>query len=182
MVFDFDGPNRISWAGQNCMLVRVGAAPVSLAAATPATAAVSSAVAAGAVLHLAAGYSDPAGGFRPLAGSRFVVLKESIEKALSRGGFQPAPGVSVLKGWTVACQIKAVACAQGLNGINADSVGSIRTDVEGRAQVSALAAGTYYVFGTAQRGAQAVIWNVRVELRPGTNSVVLDQRNATLVN
>lgn len=29
MVFDFDGPDRINWAGQNCVLVRVGPAPSS---------------------------------------------------------------------------------------------------------------------------------------------------------
>jgi len=34
MEFDVDGPNRISWTGQNCVLVRVGTAQAGASAAT----------------------------------------------------------------------------------------------------------------------------------------------------
>ena len=191
IVFDFDGPNRINWAGQNCVLVRVGAAPAIAAAPLPTKAAVSSVPAStaggtvanhGAVLTVAAGFSSDGGGFTPLAGSKFIVLKSSIDVALATRGYRPPPGMSIYKSWLSACQSNAPGCAQGLKGVQSDSLGVLNINAEGKAQTPALAAGTYYLFGSARRGNQPVMWNVRVDLKPGTNSVTLDQRNAVALN
>jgi hypothetical protein len=39
-------------------------------------------------------------------------------------------------------------------------------------------AGTYYIFGTTHANHLALSWNVRVDLKSGANSLVLDQKNA----
>jgi hypothetical protein len=191
IVFDFDGPNRINWAGQDCVLVRVGAAPAVAAAPLPAGAAASSAPARtanaavanhDAVMNLAAGFSAEGGAFSPLAGSKFIVLRHSVDVALASRGYRPPPGMSIYRGWMSACQNKTPGCTQGLQGIQADALGVLTTDPQGNARTPPLAAGTYYVFGSTKRGAQPVMWNQRVDLKPGTNSVHLDQRNAVALN
>ncbi|MGE5338752.1 MAG: hypothetical protein ACM3PU_13045 [Gemmatimonadota bacterium] len=185
IVFDFEGPNRINWAGQDCELVRVGAgrtaaAPSPIQAAAPATAA--RANAGGAVLKLTAGFSSDGGAFSPLAGSKFIVLRHSVDVALASRGYRPPPGVSVYQGWVTACQARAPGCAQGLQGVKSDALGVLQTDPQGIARTQPISAGTYYLFGSARRGAQGMMWNVRVDLKPGDNAVTLDQRNAVALN
>lgn len=191
IVFDFDGPNRINWAGQDCVLVRVGAAPAVAAAPLPAAAAASSAPVRSAnpavanhdaVMNLAAGFAADGGAFSPLAGSKFIVLRHSVDVALASRGYRPPPGVSIYRGWMSACQNKTPGCTQGMQGIQADALGVLTTDPHGNAHTPPLAAGTYYVFGSTRRGTESMLWNVRVDLKPGTNSVTLDQRNAVALN
>lgn len=189
MVFDVEGPNRINWAAQKCVLVRVGAASAGAATAPPSarTAAASPTPTPaapgvdknnGAVLNLAAGFASGSGAFSPLAGTKFIVLKSSVDAALAKGGYRPPLGMSAFKGWAIACQQGTPACAQGLNGVQADSLGVLQTDAQGKAHTPPLAAGTYYLFGSTQHGKQPVMWNVRVDLKPGANAVTLDQSNA----
>ncbi len=192
IVFDFDGPDRVHWAGQDCVLVRTAASPAPAAtpAAPPAASAAPAATAkastapatAAAVLKLAAGLSADGGAHAPLAGSKFIVLRHSVDVALVSRGFRPPPGVSAYKGWLSACQANAPGCAQGLQGIQGDALGVLTTDPQGRAQTPPLAAGSYYVFGTTKQGTKAMMWNLRVDLKPGDNAVRLDQDNAVALN
>ena len=218
IAFDFDGPDKINWSGQNCVLVRVGpgthGAPLassaqpqnaaaatpaqsSLAVATPAAAsggtsvarasdrATSSVASHGTSLSLAAGLQYPSGKYFPLAGTTFYVLKESLDAALVRGGVQPPPGISPLRAWFLACEAKeATTCSQGNRVFEANTVATLRTDLQGQAELGTLNAGTYYVYGGNQRYQQRnVLWNVRVDVREGANnSVKLDQANVMSVN
>lgn len=192
MVFDFDGPDRINWSGQNCVLVRVGPAPRSAALASSAqpqiaTANVppSGAASRGTLLSLVAGLQYPSGKYFPMAGTTFYVLKESLDAALARGGLQSPPGVSPLRAWIQACEAQqAATCAKGNRAFEADTVATLRTDLQGRAELGTLHAGTYYVYGGNQRYQQRnVVWNVRVDVREGANnSVKLDQSNVVSVN
>ncbi len=186
ILFDVESPDRIRWSEQDCVLVRAGAATPAAAApaatAAPAREATDVTAEKTAVLNLAAGFGGEGGAFSPLAGSKFIVLRHSVEVALASRGFRPPPGVPVYKGWVSACQTGAPGCAQGLQGVQADALGVLTTDARGGAHTPPLPAGTYYLFGSAKRGAQPVVWNHRVELKPGSNSVQLDQRNAAALN
>jgi hypothetical protein len=51
-------------------------------------------------------------------------------------------------------------------------------DASGRAAFAAVPPGTYYVFGSARFGDGHLLWNVRVELAPGAQTLVPNQRNA----
>jgi hypothetical protein len=219
MVFDFDGPDRINWSGQNCVLVRVapGARNASAASSAPpqinapnaiapessrkeatspaspgatsiARAPVSDAKSVashGTMLSLVAGLQYPSGKYFPLAGTTFYILKENLDAALARGGVQPPPGVSPLRAWLTACEAKQDAvCAQGNRVFEASTVATLRTDLQGQAELGTLNPGTYYVYGGNQRYQQRnVLWNVRVDMREGANnSVKLDQANVMAVN
>ena len=120
-----------------------------------------------------------------MAGTTFYVLKEDLDTALARGGVQSPPGASPLRAWIMACEAsQTAACSQGNRVFEASTVATVRTDLQGKAELSALNAGTYYVYGGNQRYRQRnVVWNVRVDVRDGANnSVKLDQANVTLVN
>jgi hypothetical protein len=62
------------------------------------------------------------------------------------------------------------------------SVGVMKTNSAGKAQLVGLPSGTYYLFGLNVLNAQPVLWNVKTDLKPGAGSVTLDQRNAVAVN
>jgi len=54
----------------------------------------------------------------------------------------------------------------------------VRIDPSGKATFLGVPAGSYYVFGTTHSNHVALSWDVRVDLKSGTNSLVLDQKNA----
>ena len=197
--FRFDGPDRITWPLYNCTLVRVTGATAAGSGATPAAgggtasrasgggagpagapaaasaAASSSARAQGTVMALAVS-TGAEGATRPRS-TPFFVLRHSADVALRQGGFQPRAGLAVVPSWILECQQKTPACKQGAVGLTADAVGSLRTDAQGHALTDQLPPGTYYLFGSVVEGGQERFWNVRVDLKPGTNDVKLDQRN-----
>jgi len=60
----------------------------------------------------------------------------------------------------------------------AASVKTVTLDAGGRANFPELPAGVYYVFGSTKYGSGHLLWNLRVELRPGGQTLTLNERNA----
>jgi hypothetical protein len=136
-----------------------------------------------AVLSIATGFTAQPGVANPLAtGHGFVLLKDSFEKALTEAGLQAPAGMSPLKAWVAACNNRTPDCQQGLAAGATYRVADVKMDGNGKAQFSPLPPGTYYLFGSARYNNQLLLWNLRVDLRPGANSVSLDQRNAASLN
>lgn len=52
------------------------------------------------------------------------------------------------------------------------------TDFGGKAQFTSVAPGSYYLMGVVEQQRNMVFWNMGVELKPGQNSITLDQNNA----
>ena len=73
-------------------------------------------------------------------------------------------------------------CKQVLSAVAAYSAGTVKVDADGNATFPAVAAGTYYVYGAVQYNKQPLLYDLRIDLRSGTNSVTLGERNATPVN
>lgn len=55
---------------------------------------------------------------------------------------------------------------------------TVTTDFGGKATFEPVAAGTYYLMGVSETPKGYVVWNLKVELKAGKNSVTLDQNNA----
>ena len=51
------------------------------------------------------------------------------------------------------------------------------TDSEGRAEVSDLHAGTYYICGAGESGRGSGVWNIKIDLKPGENTLKLNGGN-----
>ena len=179
--FDFEGPDRINWASQKCVLVRVGAASNSASAAKPAT--IVSAAAApsassdsttGGVLAFSVGAPSAD---NKVAGRTLWVLKQDAQVALIRGGLKSTPYATVLQNWMRACAEKTPDCEKGIRALQAFSVGYVTTDANGHAQAP-LPAGRYWVLSDAKVGGKRMMWHELVDVKAGNQSLTLDQRNA----
>ena len=134
------------------------------------------------ILSLASGFAAEPGNDSPLDGAQFILAKESFETVLRKTGLQPAPGTSAIKLWTTGCESRQPICQQGFVGLMAVGVGGVKIDTKGKAQFPPLPAGTYYLVGSAVYANRQMIWDLRIDIKPGANSVTLDQRNAAPIN
>ena len=134
-----------------------------------------------AVLRVTSGL-PAVGGRNPLAGHTFVLMRQSFEGALASSGFAPPAGMSPVRGYLTACANHQPACQQGMTATNASTVSGVRADANGQAQLPGVSPGTYYFFCLGALNNQLFKWDFRIELKPGANSVTLDQSNAALVN
>jgi hypothetical protein len=186
MEFDIEGPDRINWASQHCVLVRVGATN-GAAASVPAAGAQAAAppaaspgASSGSVLSLSV--TSPSPGSSKIAGRALWILKDDAQVALIKGGLQSTPYGSVLQNWIRACQSRAPECQQGALALKAYSIGIATTDENGHAQTPPLPAGRYWVLSDAKVDNRRVMWNVPIDLKAGPAALTLDQRNATPVD
>jgi hypothetical protein len=168
MEFDVEGPNRINWKSQNCVLVRAGAPATAAAAAAPPRAAT------GGVLELSVGALSASD---KIAGRKLWVLKGDPQFALIKGGLTSTPDGSVLQNWMRACDRKDQACAAGMQALRAYSVGFVQTDAAGRAQTPPLPTGRYWVLSDARIDNKHMMWNEIVDVKGTSASVTLDRRN-----
>ena len=178
--FDFEGPDRINWASQKCVLVRVGAASGSASAAKPATVATAATPSArsdsttGGVIAFSVGAPSPDNN---VAGRTLWLLKQDAQVALISGGLKSTPYATVLQNWMRACAERTPDCEKGMRALQAFSVGYIKTDANGQAQTP-LPAGRYWVLSDAKVGGKRLMWHELVDVKSGNQSVTLDQRNA----
>ncbi len=170
-------------AASNMASTSAGSIHASAAAAATsnaAAAAPTSPLVAGtsAVLALASGLPTPAGGKNALVGHTFGLSREDFATVLTKAGFHPPAGTSVVAGWLQACKSGSPLCRQGFNAMGAASIATVSFDAAGKAAFSAVPPGTYYVFGSTRYGNGHLLWDVRVEVAPGTQTLTLNERNA----
>jgi hypothetical protein len=67
--------------------------------------------------------------------------------------------------------------AKAMNVLKSKAIKSFMTDFQGKAKIEDLIAGTYYVCGVCEMGRETGVWNVRIDLKPGENSLMLDNKN-----
>lgn len=176
MDFEVEGPDRINWASQNCVLVRAGAATGSAAASKPAQAdSQRTSAGAGGVVVLSVGAASAE---NKVAGRQFLILNEDPQVALIKGGLQPTPHSSVLQNWLRACINRTPNCEKGALALRPHNVGTATTDANGRAETAPLPAGRYWVLHEAGVGGKRWMWNQPVDVKAGMQSLTFDQRNA----
>jgi hypothetical protein len=130
-----------------------------------------------AVLLISVGTVTQSGAVKPLVAQGFFLLKDSMDDALTKGGFRPPPGMSPRTGMEHARINNTPNLNQAVAALLANVVcGPVLTDSNGMAQFPPLHTGTYHLVGGNLNPRLA--WNLRVDLKSGANSVTLDQRNA----
>ena len=157
-------------------------APAGIRKPAPAVLSTPSAPTGNAVLSVTSGLSAQPGGQNPLAGHTFVLMNQSYEAVLAGAGIQAPPGVSPVKGYLAACTNRQPACQAGIAATNSSTVSGARADASGKAQLPGVPPGTYYFFCLGAYNKQLFEWDFQVQLKPGANSVTLDQHNAVAVN
>ena len=192
MEFDFEGRDRINWASQKCVLVRVkgtatsastGAATGAAAAAAPSAASKPATSVAsgerGGALDLSVG--APSDGNK-VAGRKLWVLKEDAQVALIKGGIKSTPDRGVLQNWMKACTARTADCQKGALALKPYSVGLATTDATGHAHTLSLPPGRYWVLSDAKVANRHLMWNQPVDVKGGDKSLTLDERNAMPVD
>jgi hypothetical protein len=134
-----------------------------------------------AILALASGFPSSADGKSVIGGHTFGISREDFATVLTKAGFHPPAGTSVVSGWAQACNSGQPACQQGFNAMGAASVKTVTLDASGKANFPELPAGVYYLFGSAKYGTGHLLWNLRVELKPGGQTLTLNERNAMVM-
>jgi hypothetical protein len=126
----------------------------------------------------ARGFASPPGATNPLAGLALVLLRGSFSEVVAKNGIQPQAGSTPLQSWSQACEKKLPQCGQALAALRPYAVAAVRLDASGKATFGGVPPGLYYIFAATSAVHPPLGWDVRVDLRSGANSLVLDQRNA----
>ena len=178
--FDFDGPNRINWTGQNCALVRVGGAGESqkIASAAPSSSSVAPQGTGGALALSVAALSPQ----DRVAGRKFWVLKADPNFVLIKAGLTQTPYGTVLQNWMRACEKKEQACGTGMQALQPYSVGFVAADDQGHARTPPLPTGRYWVLSDARIADRHMMWFQPVDVKGPDAQLTFDARNAMSVN
>lgn len=157
------------------------APPVSYSTATPAANSGSGSSSTGSItLTISAGPTVAS----LLADKTLLVLKDSLENVLAHAGVSAQGRSSRISTWSEACGTTSSAqiCQAGLNSIRSYMVATTKLNANGSVTFPNVpTAGTFYVVTETLRS-HHLLWNVRVDLKPGSNSIRLDESNTTPVD
>jgi hypothetical protein len=135
-----------------------------------------------ATLSIVSGFPAQAGAPNPLAGHPYLLLRDSYANALAKGGVSVPPGMSPYKYMGIACVSRTPDCQKIMDAIKASAASSVRADANGAGTLPGMPPGIYYLMISTRVNNQPLAWGQAVELKPGANSVRLDQSNAIPIN
>jgi hypothetical protein len=135
-----------------------------------------------ATLSIVSGFRAPAGTPNPLAGRPYVLLRDSYGDALAKGGVTVPPGMSPFKYVADTCTSRTPECQKILDAVKVSAASAVRADANGAGIFPGVPPGTYYLDISARFNNQALVWSQAVQLKPGSNSLTLDQSNAVPIN
>jgi hypothetical protein len=73
-------------------------------------------------------------------------------------------------------------CQKVTDSVKANAASAVRADGNGAGTLPGVPPGTYYLMISTRYNNQSLIWGQAVQLKPGANSVTLDQSNAVPIN
>lgn len=133
------------------------------------------------------------GDVKPVARVEFIVLDESLATILSNSGIAQPQDISIItrdKSTQLVITFGKAALGapgherfltQAISAIKPHIVGAETTGFDGKAEIKALPSKPCYVVAAARAGRGWLIWNLKVQLKPGANKLLLDQNNAAFV-
>ena len=119
-----------------------------------------------------------------LAGKPLVVLRESLENVLANAGVSSQGRSSRVSAWAHACDSSRSdpVCQAGINQFRNYLVATTKLDGNGSASFTNIPrTGTFYLVVDTSR-AHHLMWNLKVELKAGHNSIQLDESNTTPID
>jgi hypothetical protein len=134
-----------------------------------------------AVLSVASGFPAQLGVTNPLAGRPYLLLRDDVAVVLAKSGAPLPAGVPPQEAVMAACEKQKPECQKYLAAISADAATGLRSDANGKATLPGVPPGTYYMTASTKIGSLNLYWNVKLNLKAGPNSLVVDQHNAAPV-
>jgi hypothetical protein len=132
-----------------------------------------------ATLTVVSGLPTQAGAANPLAGRPLLLLRDSYANTVAKTGATVPAGVSVYKFVGTACASRTPDCQKMMDAVKAASISAVRADAKGSGTMPGVPPGTYYLMISARFNNHGFVWGQAVQLKPGQNSITLDQSNAT---
>jgi hypothetical protein len=132
-------------------------------------------------LSIEAGIIFDSGQVNPVARAEFYLLKASAEEVIQAS----SNGQTALENITLDLNFpifKSGGVSRAMTAIEPYIVSSIITSFQGKATFQPVKTGNYYLFGFTKAGKSAVVWNLQIPIKGGTNSIILDNNNAALVS
>ena len=122
---------------------------------------------------------------RPAGFTEFFLLKNDLESILKSSRVRIPSGQGIDSGaelWARSVQrgyrYPGIASAVR-NALATNSLARIKTNSMGEANLDNIEAGDYFIVGSSPLGQVGVVWSKSVDLKPGTNGIVLDLIDAT---
>jgi hypothetical protein len=115
----------------------------------------------------------------PLAGRRFVLLREDLNNVIAKSGAAMPPGVSPVTTMGNDCSKSIPDCQKILNALKAASVTSLVANSTGMGQTPGVPPGTYYLVVSATYNNKVLYWDLKVSLQAGRTSATLSVQNAS---
>jgi len=158
----------------------------------PAPVAVPKVVARGDLSFQAAVVAD-SGNEKPIEGATFYLLDSDLNNILQSADLKPDKRLSLLRtfamanfGASMGIERSVKSFARAMDAVKTHIVATAISDTNGKGQFSSVAEGTYYLMNTSVisrttgglNDRMPVVWNVRVQIHEGANSIRLDQNNA----
>jgi hypothetical protein len=129
-----------------------------------------------AVLTVVSGFPVQAGAASLLAGRPYLLLRDNLAGALAKAGAAVPSGVSPKRAVKEACEQKTPDCRKYLLAISADAAAGLAADTSGKVTLPGVPPGIYFLVASNQN--ETIYWELKIQLKPGANSVTLDQHNA----
>ncbi|MBS1822722.1 MAG: hypothetical protein JST61_12235 [Acidobacteria bacterium] len=173
-----------SGGGSATMLASAASAPANRSAAASGLSTLSTPQAplGNATLAVVSGLAAQPGAPNPLAGHPYILLRDSYGDVLAKAGVSVPAGMSPYRYAGTACGTKSPECQKINDAVKADAASAVRADANGRGMLPGVPPGTYYLMITARYNNQPLVWGQAVQLKPGANSITLDQSNARPLN
>lgn len=146
-----------------------------------------------AALSIEAALVYRSGDVKPVARVDFVILDASLGEILNNARLVLPQDMSLLTSdkptQLVITFGKAVLNAPGhekflteaISALKPHVIGSGTTGFDGKLELKDLPAKPCYIVAAANAGRSWLIWNLKTELKPGQNKILLDQNNAAFV-
>jgi hypothetical protein len=80
------------------------------------------------------------------------------------------------------CVSRTPDCQKILDAVKVNAASAVRADANGAGTFPGVPPGNYYLMISTRYNNQSLVWDQAVQLKPGPNSVTLDQNNATPIN
>jgi hypothetical protein len=111
-----------------------------------------------------------------------IVVKQSFEDILRNAGFgNSSTRQSAVANWGEMCKAQSPRCKQGLDAMKDSYLRMIKLGPNGNVSFTNVPAQTMWLVAIVPYGNQHFVWNLRVDVRAGTNSITFDKSNLAAV-
>lgn len=162
-----------------------GTATASTSPGTPGSAGVQVTIAGAptgsAVLSITSGLRSQPNSPNPLGTGLFVLMRDSVANLFSKAGIQVPAGSTAQLVQYNACSQHTPECQKMAQAFHGNVAAAVRPDALGKATFAGVPPGTYFVIASTTYNNQKIYWELRVDLKAGSNAATLDEQNGKLL-